>query len=407
MAVMKLLALAATIVLGATVLTGCGGANSADKGASTSAKAPYTVFVETDQSGPSAVYGKQYVIALKAVTAYLNQHGGILGHQIKLSFAGDNGDGTTAATVLQKYLSTHPKPDLLHLGTTADDTTALLPAVKRAGALTMAPYDGNNVCAKDAQTLCPTWFSVRPPQGFSGKAAAQYFKSKGYTKVGIMEEADAYSEAETPDFVANLKAVGISTVKASYPPTAVNLVPQFSKLKSAGVQAVWSEALGASSGYVARARASLGLVDALPLVFDPGGASVDLTKLAPAAALKNATEMLQRPVDGALKIPGRDLLLQYAKPYGVLDQPLVVAAFPWDNMLAVRNAAEQAGSIDGDAIVKALNALSSKAQNDPNYILFPKLTFTPENHENAATDHTAYTVVPVGPLVDGMVQATG
>jgi ABC-type branched-subunit amino acid transport system substrate-binding protein len=397
----------ATIVAGSVIVAGCGGGDSSNPSTKTTAAkagSPYTVFAEMDTSGPSSVYGLQDKISLQGVVDYLNKSGGILGHPIKVTFANDNGDGATAVTVLQKYLSSHPKPDLLYLGTTASDTSVLVPAVKRLKALTMGAYDGTSLCLKDSQTACPTYFTIRPPSGTEGIAAAQYFKAQGYKKVGIIEEGDAYSEAETPGVVAELKKVGIEVVQAGYTPTAVNVQPQLAKLQKAGVQAVWSEALGASSGYVAKARAALDLIDTLPLVFDPGGASVDLTKLAPIAQLKNAKEMIQRPVDGALSLPGRDLMLQYSKPYGVLDQPLVAAAFSWDNMLVLRNAAVQANSIDGDAIVKALNALSSKASNDPNYIVFPKVLFTPANHENSAVDLTAYDIVEVGPLVNGMVQ---
>jgi hypothetical protein len=168
---------------------------------------------------------------------------------------------------------------------------------------------------------------------------------------------------------------------------------------------LWAETLGPPAGYVASARSSIGAVASLPLVYDPGGASVDLTKLATAAELHNAFEQIQRPGDPKLHIEGRNLMLQYAKPFGVLDQPLSIAAFPWDSFTTLQLAAKQARSIDQDALIKALNNLSPSAVSSPLHVLESKLRFTTDVHEDAASQTSDYAVVPVGPLVNGQVQS--
>jgi hypothetical protein len=157
-------------------------------------------------------------------------------------------------------------------------------------------------------------------------------------------------------------------------------------------------------GYVARSRASLVLTN-LPLVFDPGGASVDLTKLVPAADLKNSFEQIQYPQNPKLNIPGRTLMLKYAKPFGTLDQPLDVSAIPWTELITLAAVAKQIGSVDHAALLKSLNNLPAAAQTNPLLVFAPKLLWTPSVHENAASSSADFYIVPVGPLVNGMVQS--
>jgi branched-chain amino acid transport system substrate-binding protein len=359
-----------------------------------------------DTSGPTKAIGVVDEAAMKASAQYWNQNGGILGHPIAITVLNDNGDETTAVTQFDNYLSSHPKPDMVFAGTSGIDSGGLIPAVKRAHVLDVAVDDGGAACLMNAQVTCPTAFTPGPVSNKQQAPVAAYFNSKGYKKIGILQEEDAFSQSETPILQAALKADGISTTVASFPPTAVDVKPQLSELKSAGAQAVYAEALGAPAGYEAAGRQQLGLTSSLPIVFDYGAAALDLTKLATPAQLTNAYEAIAKSSDPYVKMPGRDLLIKYGGS-GVDSQPIIIASFEWQDLVTVHDAAKQANSIAVDPLVAALNNLSQSAQTDPLNMTAPGVEFSPSVHENISPlGQNAYEVVPVGPLKTGLVYYT-
>jgi branched-chain amino acid transport system substrate-binding protein len=334
---------------------------------------------------------------------YFNQHGGIGGRPIKLKVLNDNGDETTAVSQLAQYMAKNPKPDALFPGTSGVDSGGLLPAAKRYHLLAMGVDDGGAACLKNAQTTCPTTFTPGPMLPNRQAPVSDFFISKGYKKVGILQEQDAYSESETPQTTTALKAKGIKVYTTSFAPDAVDLKPQVSELNADGVQAIFAEALGAPAGYEATARAQLGLIKKIPLVFDYGAASLDLTKLSPAADLVNAYEGIAKSSDPYVKMPGRDLLIKNSSPV-VTSQPLIVASYEWQDVVTLHDAAIQGGATDVDTMTKTLENLQPKFQNDPLNMVSPGVQFSHDVHENVSPLGTkAYEVVPVGPIKGGLV----
>lgn len=398
------LALAATATAIAVGVAACGGDSSSGGSASKDSKKPFRVLMVVDTTGPAKVYGNQDVIAMQAAIKYWNERGGILGRKITFDQVTTNGDPTQGVTALTKWVASNGKPDYVFPGTTGGDVTALIPAVKRMGLLAMGTVDGSVGCSAKAAQNCPTYFTPGGTLGIQPEAAAAYFAEKGYKTVGMMVEQNSYSETEITALEPLLAKAGIKVVKSEFPSTAVDLTPQFSKLVDAKVPVVFVASLGAVPGYVARARAKLGLIDSLPMVFDPGASSVDLSKLVPTSMLANTFEQIHRAGNPSKQLPGRDLLLKYAKPYGVLDQPLLISAYSWDDMILLRHATDQAKSTDPKAVAKALENLNAKDASDPNYILADTVKFTTDSHRNTAMKGDAYPVVPTGPLKDGMVQ---
>jgi branched-chain amino acid transport system substrate-binding protein len=378
------------------------GTSAASNGPATGS--PFTYLMVIDTSGPTKAIGVVDQAAMEASVKYYNAHGGIGGHPVKLTVLNDNGDETTAVSVLEQYLGSHPKPDALFPGTSGVDSGGLLPAAKREHILAMGVDDGGAACIKDAQTTCPTTFTPGPIAPNQQAPVAKFFISKGYKTVGILQEQDAFSESETPYLEADLKAAGIKVVTASFSPTAVDLTPEMSQLKSGGAEAIYAEALAAPAGYEAAARSQLGLVSKIPLVFDFGAASLDLTKLAPAADLVNAYEAIAKSSDPYVKMPGRDLLIANGSPV-VTSQPIIIASFEWQDLVTLHDAALQTGGkTDVDSLTNALENLQSKYQTDPLNMTAPGVQFTHDIHENMSPlGKQAYEVVPVGPIKNGMV----
>lgn len=398
--------LAAVGALGMTSLVTLG--TSASSSAATSS---FKILAVIDTSGPVAIYGQQQLIALHASVYYWNRHGGIDGHKIQMSYVNGNGDPATAETALINWVSSNGKPnEIMDLESGVDD--AGIPAeVKRLGVLDIG-QDSANACATNAPVNCPTRFVPVPTTATNMAATAAFFKSKGVTSVGLLNEEDGFSESEVPILQAALTKVGITSVVQSFAATAVDVTPEMQSLKSAGVGAIWGAALGPSAAYIANARFNLGMT--IPLAFDAGAGAQDLTSIIPAAQLTNVFESVGRPQVAAVPEPGRTDLYASAVadgfnpklPFGGMNEPLPVSIV-WDSFVLMRDAAAQAKSIKTSAMVKALLSLNKTGQNDPLYMYANKMAFTKSIHQDVAATPATYSLVPVAPLnAEGEVSAS-
>ena len=422
------LAMVTAGVLAMGVLAGCG-SSSSNSSASTSSSAttsaaasasgtssassstsqastggPFNILFLGDLTGQTKFLGVQDLTGLKAAAAYWNAHGGgIAGHHIVVNTVSDNGDPTTAVSVLLQYLSSHPKPNWVYAGSESNEINALIPVLKREKLMGASLNDSTGLCGTNAQTVCPTTFWVGSQPIDQTKAAANYFKSKGFKKVGILAESLAYTQAESTQLVKSLAAVGIQSVLTTFPPTQVSVTPEVSDLKSKGVDSLFVAALGPAVGYALHARAALGWN--VPIVFDLAASSSDITTLAPAAQIKNTFEEIFRSNNTSLHLPGATALVTYAKAFGGITKgdALDTLAFPWDDLVALHAAGQQAGSDSQTALVAAENNLNAAGQSDPLYLLDPHVKWTPSDHDTIGASPADYYFVPVGPLHDGQV----
>lgn len=381
---------------------GSSASGSEDSSAASSDK-PFRVLMVVDTTGPAKTYGQQDVVAMKAAVDYWNEQGGIAGRKITFDHVTTNGDPTTGVTALTKWVSSNGKPDYVFPGTTGGDVTALIPAIKRMGLLGLGVVDGSDGCDSGAAEHCPTYFSPGGTSDIGPKSAAHFMAEQGYKKVGLLIEQNSYSESEVPPLTEALKAEGVAYVTAEFPADSVDLSPQFAKLRDADVDAVFAAVLGPSVGHVAQARAKLGIVDSMPLIFDPGASALDLPTLAPPELLKNSFEQVHKSDNPKADLPGRDLLIKNAKPYGGVTQSMLIVAYAWDDLILVHHAVEQAGSTDPEAVRKALENLDEKSATDERYILAKKVEFTEDAHRNIEQGLDAYPVIRTGKRKNGMV----
>jgi branched-chain amino acid transport system substrate-binding protein len=396
-----------------TALAGCGSSSSSSSGSagstSTAGKsvsvaasggAPITVLAIGDTTGPTKLYGQTHLAGLKAAAAYYNAHGGIAGHRVSIDAVSDNGDDTTAVSDLLAHLNSGSKPTLVDAGSESGDAAALIPALKRQNVFSISLNDGNTQCAANAGTTCPNAFALSESTTNNQTTVAQWLKRRGITKVGLLEEAIANSQAETPQFIAAGTKLGIQHVTVTFPPTAVDLTPEMQTLKAAGVQAVFAEALGPAAGYVLVARAKLQWN--VPVVFDTAGSSLDLTKLVPAADTHNAYYEIFKAENAKLDLPGVSAMIKYSKPYGNVGAvPIDVGSSGWDVMVALNAAVVAAG---GATDVKSLDAaMLHIPPTTPLRTFSTKLGFSSTDHENVLGSPNDFQVVPVAPIVAGRV----
>jgi branched-chain amino acid transport system substrate-binding protein len=372
-------------------------ASSGSASGSSSSKGPIYILSIGDISGPTKIYGGLHYAGDQAAVAYLNAHGGVLGRQLVIKHLDSAGVASNSVSLAVKELSANPtKYSMIDAGAEGTEDVALIPIVAKYKQFAIT-LDDTGGCAKASN--CPTEFVVKGDPADPQVTAAQWFKSKGVTKVGILQESIAFTEGETPGIVAALKALGIQSTIVSFPATATDVTPEMQQLKSAGVDGVFAEALGPPAGYTLAARAKLGWN--VPVLFDVAASSLDITKLAPPSQTKNAFLDVYNCADASKPSPSLTLMKQYIpSSYAAeLDsQPCDIPGNGWDGIILFANAAKQAGSLSVSSLTSAMESLGQTAQTDPNYITAKVMRYSNANHENIGQKPTDFTVIPVGPV---------
>ena len=395
----------------AIVAAGCGSSSSSSSSSTSgsssastsSANSPITILSIGDTTGPTKIIGTTHLAGLEAAAAYYNAQGGIDGHKVVIHHYSDNNDDATAVTDLIQYMSSHPAPTMIDAGSEGGDAAALIPVIAKRNVFAMALNDGTYQCATNSQTNCPNEWTLADPGITDELPVAAWLKAHGVKKVGILEEEIDFTETETPDFIKALDQEGIAHTTATFPATALDLTPQVQQLKAAGAQAVFTEALVAPAGYALTGRAKLGWN--APMIFDVAASSLDLTKLAPIADVKNnAYEDVFYEMNPKDPAPGIQHLLTYGKQFGgVAAVPLDVASTGWDEIVALNEAVKEDG---GSLAVKNLDAAMLKiSPTDPNRTFTLKLAWSPSDHENVDAQSADFQVVPAGPVANGQVHS--
>jgi len=374
--------------------------SSSSKSTASTSKAPIQVLSIGDTSGATKIYGQLHYAGLLAAAAYLNAHGGINGRKVVITHLDSGGITANSVSLAIKALAPNPngaKYAFVDAGVEGTEDDALIPIMKKYNQFAITLDDAGE-CAQVSN--CPTEFVVKGNPADPAHAAANFFKSKGLKKVGVLEESIAFTEGETPGIVAALKADGITPSVVTFPATATDVTPEMSALKGDGVQGVFAEALGPPAGYTLAARASLGW--SIPVVFDVAASSLDITKLAPASEVKNAylnvydCQNGAAPLSAGMKAMLANIPSQYtAEASG---QACDITGNGWDGMMEFANAAKQAPSLTTSALVNAMLNLSPASQSDPLYITSAKKCYSTSDHEDACEVPGDFTVIPVGPV---------
>jgi branched-chain amino acid transport system substrate-binding protein len=376
------------------------GSSGTTAAATASVGKPISVLWIGDTTGPTKALGSVQLAGLKAAAQYFNANGGVDGHHVTVTAVSDNGDGATGVTELVQHLDSST-PTLLVPGSEAGDSAAMIPVVAKHNVFAIDLNDGTLQCAKNASTACPNEFVEATPDQDVQIQAANFYKNKGYKKVGLLEESIDFTQSETPPFLSALKSDGVSVSTVQFPETAISLTSEMQELKSDGVQAVYVEALGPAAGYALTARATLGWT--APIGFDIAASSLDLTKLAPTSDDKNAFEVTYWSTPASVKNTAITEDTTLGQAYGDVDgTPLYVSGLGWDYLVNLADALKADGN---NLSVSALDqGMLHMGSVDPLRLFTRSLGYSTSDHEDVLGSPNDYTVVPMGPIVKAQIQ---
>jgi branched-chain amino acid transport system substrate-binding protein len=338
--------------------------------------------VSNVQTGPSRVLGQDLVRGSKSYFDLVNRDGGVFGRQLSIVLKDDKYEPDPAVKNTNELIGDDKAFFLFdYVGTpTLTRTLPLLKYYESENIVNVAPFTG-----ADPQRLPPYnqfVFNIRASYREETRALVRYFHSKGYTKLGIFAQADAYGKSGELGVVEALAEYGLKVTRVvTYTrnqPFEGDMSAQVNLLREAGVDAVVTVGVyGPAAAFIRDARVA--------------GWKVPIANL----SFVNASEMLQT-LHEASKAAGQDLTVDLINSQ-VVPSPddaryPIVAAFRahtapeectfiglegWLNAVVVTEALRRAGP--NPSRVDFIRAMESLHGWDPG--LGTPIEFAANNHQ--------------------------
>ncbi len=224
---------------------------------------PYEIDAILPQSGNGAFLGTAQMVALKLLEDMINKRGGVAGRPLKFNYLDDQSSPQVAVQLTDGIIA---KKAAVMVGST-------LTAICSAQAALI----------KDGPVLYCFSPGVHPPAGsymFTAgtsttdmiQASLRFFRSKGWTKLGIIATTDATGQ-DLDNNVAQMLALPENknvTVAAHehYNASDVSVAAQIARIKASGAQALIAWTVGGPLATVFNAMQSTGLD--IPVLATPG-----------------------------------------------------------------------------------------------------------------------------------------
>jgi branched-chain amino acid transport system substrate-binding protein len=253
---------------------------------------PIVVGVSNVQSGPSSDLGHELVLGSQSYFDLINNRdGGIHGRRISILLKDDRYEPDPAVKNTNELIELDKVFFLFdYIGTpTLTRTLPLLRYYQSDNIVNVAPLTG-----ADPQRLPPYnqfVFNIRASYREETRSLVRYFYSKGYRKLGIFAQADAYGKSGELGVNDALADFGLTTVRTvTYrrnQPFEDNMSVQVNLLRDAGVDAVIAVGVyGPSAAFIRDSRiagwnvpiANLSFVDAVAMLGKLGEATRKLNK---------------------------------------------------------------------------------------------------------------------------------
>ena len=236
-----------------------------------------------------------------------------------------------------------------------------------------------------------TTFRVTETNSADIEIVAQYLKSKGYHKVGIIADNTAYGQSGTASVKAILEKTGIPVVKTvDHPVAATNLTAQALTLKQAGVDAVYIFSLGPDAALFMKTIKQMQWD--VPTVGGRGlnmSAFVNLAGTAADGIVIPSVSDDNKPEYIAWK-------KKYDEKYGH-DPSYMFALLGYDTGRVVAQVLKNAKGTDGEALIKAMENLKDfpMTLGQPGAVL----TWGPDKHEGYTPKYIVLRTVKDGKFV--------
>ena len=337
----------------AVSLTACGGtkeesAAPAESGDSASG-GPILLGTISPDTGNLAAYGTAIMNGVNLAVEEINAAGGVLGSQIQVINADDQGDPTECMNAFNSLVS--QGVGLIIGSVTSSCTSAITDSANEEEVVLTSPSStADSITTEDDYV-----FRACYADSFQGAIAAAYAKQAGYAKVGVVYcAADTYSEGLYDSFSAACEKYGVevAAVESTASMDVQDYTNQFASLVNAGVELVYApyyyDIIGPYLVTQARAAGYTGIImgadgyDGAPSYVVEGA---DLTAF-------NGVYWTNHydPADESAMV--QNFVKAFQDKYGEI--PMAMSALAYDCVYMYKTAMEAAGSADPAAVRDAM-----------------------------------------------------
>lgn len=337
----------------AASLTACGGtkeesAAPAESGDSASG-GPILLGTISPNTGNLAAYGTAIMNGVNLAVEEINAAGGMLGSQIQVINADDQGDPTECMNAFNSLVSQGVG---LIIGSVTSSCTSTITdsANEEEVVLTSPSSTADSITTEDDYV-----FRACYADSFQGAIAAAYAKQAGYAKVGVVYcAADTYSKGLYDSFSAACEKYGVevAAVESTASMDVQDYTNQFASMVNAGVELVYApyyyDVIGPYLVTQARAAGYTGIImgadgyDGAPSYVVEGA---DLTAF-------NGVYWTNHydPADESALV--QNFVKAFQDKYGEI--PMAMSALAYDCVYMYKTAMEAAGSADPAAVRDAM-----------------------------------------------------
>ena len=337
----------------AASLTACGGtkeesAAPAESGDSASG-GPILLGTISPNTGNLAAYGTAIMNGVNLAVEEINAAGGVLGSQIQVINADDQGDPTECMNAFNSLVS--QGVGLIIGSVTSSCTSAITDSANEEEVVLTSPSStADSITTEDDYV-----FRACYADSFQGAIAAAYAKQAGYAKVGVVYcAADTYSKGLYDSFSAACEKYGVevAAVESTASMDVQDYTNQFASLVNAGVELVYApyyyDVIGPYLVTQARAAGYTGIImgadgyDGAPSYVVEGA---DLTAF-------NGVYWTNHydPADESALV--QNFVKAFQDKYGEI--PMAMSALAYDCVYMYKTAMEAAGSADPAAVRDAM-----------------------------------------------------
>lgn len=400
-------ALRRAVVLGLAAMVGltaaCGSDSGSDSnGSSGGSSETYNVLAIFALSGALATQSEAELLALQASADKINEDGGILGRKVALTVKDDQGDPTKAVGFVQSALNGGSQPDLVISGTTSNESRAVVPLLTKAKIASISEAGALDLVNPKES---PYGFSSSATNTATAAALTAILQKQAPKKVGILGTSDALGASLSETYQKAFSAAGFQVVADSFDVAAVDVTANLQRLQSAGVDYLVFSGFGAPAGHVLEARAKLNWN--VPTLGDAAVGATPIKTLVPASALNGVEYLANAPTVASSSIkPELKDLIEVIKAKGGIKQPLQVYTYTYDSLQAMKVAAEQANSVAGPDVAKALESLQQP--NPSPFLSFSTIVYSAtaeDGHGVQAKPEDFINVPAASEIVDGLIQS--
>ena len=337
----------------AASLTACGGtkeesATPSESGDSASG-GPILLGTISPNTGNLAAYGTAIMNGVNLAVEEINAAGGVLGSQIQVINADDQGDPTECMNAFNSLVS--QGVGLIIGSVTSSCTSAITDSANEEEVVLTSPSStADSITTEDDYV-----FRACYADSFQGAIAAAYAKQAGYAKVGVVYcAADTYSKGLYDSFSAACEKYGVevAAVESTASMDVQDYTNQFASLVNAGVELVYApyyyDIIGPYLVTQARAAGYTGIImgadgyDGAPSYVVEGA---DLTAF-------NGVYWTNHydPADESAMV--QNFVKAFQDKYGEI--PMAMSALAYDCVYMYKTAMEAAGSADPAAVRDAM-----------------------------------------------------